>query len=169
MGTAASLNNSAVNCEQNEKLQRNASCKTNAVQLRRELKEKDDLLQRKESQLHHRQRLIEEKDAELSKLRKEIHELKCVVQQTAQSAKPGMLSTIHERWVVREAKASGEPKASKKEKRMAVSGESSSTAQEETKKELGRHLKDFRYGPTSVWCWSICVYSRINYVNSLFV
>ena len=142
MGSGASLNNSYQSSEQNGKLQHQASLKVSTTQLKRELKEKDDFLQRKDAELQHRQRIIEEKDAELAKLRKEIHELKCVVQQTA--SKANVLSTIQEDGGLRHAKE----RTSRKEKRMAVSGESSSKVQEDTKKELDRHPKDFRYAST---------------------
>ena len=114
-------------------------------QLRRELKEKGDILLQKDADLQHRQRIIDEKDMELAKLRKEIHELKCVVQQTAH--KSSILSMIQED---REMAASISKPATKdtmlgrKGKRMAVSGESSSKVEEDTKKELERHPKDFR-------------------------
>lgn len=138
------MNNSYANSDQNGKIQLHPSDKTSTTQLRRELKEKDDFLLRKDAELQHRQRIIEEKDVELAKLRKEIHELKCVVQQTAY--KTSILSTIQEdRGTAGNSKsAKGTPRPSRKEKRMAVSGESSSTAQEDTKKELERHPKDFR-------------------------
>lgn len=142
MGSAASVNNAYSNGEQNGKLQRSPT-KTSTTQLKRELKEKDDFLQRKDAELQHRQRIIEEKDAELTKLRKEIHELKCVVQQTA--SKTSILSTIQEESAMAvNSKPRKAIRTSRKEKRMAVSGESSSKAEEETKKELQRHPKDFR-------------------------
>lgn len=130
--------------EQNGKLQQSAATKTNSTtQLKRELKEKDDFLQRKDAELQHRQRIIEEKDAELAKLRKEIHELKCVVQQT--TSKTSILSTIQEDSIKGGSfKPRKAMRSSRKEKRMAVSGESSSKAEEDTEKELERHPKDFR-------------------------
>ena len=124
------------------------------AQLKRELKEKDDFLQRKEAELQYRQLVIDEKDMELTKLRKEIHELKCVVQQTAR--KSSILSMIQEdREMVAINTKSGtkDTSSSRKEKRMAVSGESSSKAQEDTKKELERHPKDFRL----VFCFPCCL------------
>jgi len=143
MGSGASLNNSYGDTEQNGKLQHHPSIKTSTTQLKRELKEKDDFLQRKDAELQHRQRIIEEKDVELAKLRKEIHELKCVVQQT--TSKSSILSTIQEDpGMAGNSKQAKGTRTSRKEKRMAVSGESSSTAQEDTKKELERHPKDFR-------------------------
>jgi len=144
MGSGASLNNSYGDTEQNGKLQHHPSIKTSTTQLKRELKEKDDFLQRKDAELQHRQRIIEEKDVELAKLRKEIHELKCVVQQT--TSKSSILSTIQEDpGMAGNSKQAKGTRTSRKEKRMAVSGESSSTAQEDTKKELERHPKDFRF------------------------
>lgn len=130
--------------EQNGKLQQSAATKTNSTtQLKRELKEKDDFLQRKDAELQHRQRIIEEKDAELAKLRKEIHELKCVIQQTI--SKTSILSTIQEDSITGgNSKQRQAMRFNRKEKRMAVSGESSSKAEEDTKKELERHPKDFR-------------------------
>ena len=143
MGTAASLNNPHANTEQNGKLQHHPSIKTSTTQLKRELKEKDEFLQRKDAELQHKQRIIEERDVEMAKLRKEIHELKCVVQQTAN--KTSILSTVQEdRGMVGNSGTVKGTKTSRKEKRMAVSGESSSKAQEDTKKELERHPKDFR-------------------------
>lgn len=145
MGNAASLNQSYSGAnEQNGKLQQSAATKTNSTtQLKRELKEKDDFLQRKDAELQHRQRIIEEKDAELAKLRKEIHELKCVVQQT--TSKTSILSTIQEDSIKGGSfKPRKAMRSSRKEKRMAVSGESSSKAEEDTEKELERHPKDFR-------------------------
>ena len=144
MGTAASLNNSHVSTEQNGKLQNQPSIKNSTTQLKRELKEKGEFLQRKDAELQHKQRIIEDRDVELAKLRKEIHELKCVVQQTAK--KTSILSTIQEdRGMVGGNSGSVKgTKTSRKEKRMAVSGESSSKAQEDTIKELERHPKDFR-------------------------
>lgn len=146
MGSAASLNQSYSGAnEQNGKLQQSASTKTNSTtQLKRELKEKDDFLQRKDAELQHRQRIIEEKDVELAKLRKEIHELKCVVQQT--TSKTSILSTIQEDSIKGGSfKPRKAMRSSRKEKRMAVSGESSSKAEEDTEKELERHPKDFRW------------------------
>lgn len=144
MGSAASVNNSHVENEQNGKVQpHHPSIKTSTTQLKRELKEKDEFLQRKDAELQHRQRIIEDKDVELAKLRKEIHELKCVVQQTA--SKSSILSTIQEDCgMAANSKPGKGTRTSRKEKRMAVSGESSSKAQEDTKKELERHPKDFR-------------------------
>lgn len=143
MGSGASVNSAYSNGEQNGKLQGNPGFKTSTTQLKRELKEKDDFLQRKDAELQHRQRIIEEKDGELTKLRKEIHELKCVVQQTA--SKTSVLSTIQEdSGLAGHSKPKKAMRTSRKEKRMAVSGESSSKAEEASKKELERHPKDFR-------------------------
>lgn len=115
------------------------------AQLKRELKEKDDFLQRKEAELQYRQLVIDEKDMELTKLRKEIHELKCVVQQTARkSSILSMIQEDREMAAVNMKSGTKDTSSSRKEKRMAVSGESSSKAQENTKKELERHPKDFR-------------------------
>ncbi|KAJ7379017.1 hypothetical protein OS493_018811 [Desmophyllum pertusum] len=86
---------------------------------------------------------LKKKDGELTKLRKEIHELKCVVQQTA--SKTSVLSTIQEdSGMAGNSKPKKAMRTSRKEKRMAVSGESSSKAEEASKKELERHPKDFR-------------------------
>ena len=115
------------------------------AQLKRELKAKDDFLQRKEAELQYRQLVIDEKDMELTKLRKEIHELKCVVQQTARkSSILSMIQEDREMAAVNLKSGTKDTSSSRKEKRMAVSGESSSKAQENTKKELERHPKDFR-------------------------
>lgn len=115
------------------------------AQLKRELKEKDDFLQRKEAELQYRQLVIDEKDMELTKLRKEIHELKCVVQQTARkSSILSMIQEDREMAAINTKSGTKDTSSSRKEKRMAVSGESSSKAQEDTKKELERHPKDFR-------------------------
>lgn len=124
------------------------------TQLKRELKEKDDFLQRKEAELQYRQLVIDEKDMELAKLRKEIHELKCVVQQTAhKSSILSMIQEDREMAVVNTKSTTKDISSSRKEKRMAVSGESSSKAQEDTKKELERHPKDFRL----VFCFPRCL------------
>ena len=119
-----------------------AGSKSYIIQLRRELRGKDELLQRKDTELQHRLRVSEEKDAEITKLRKEIHELKCVVQQTSLQSKTSILGTIQE-----DGKNAGGGKglrASLKEKRQAVSGESSSEAQKKSAKDLDRYAKEFR-------------------------
>lgn len=113
--------------------------------LSKELNEKDELLQRKDVELKHRMKTLDEKDSEIAKLKKEIHELKCVVQQTAN--KLSVMSTINEDG---EMAGSCHERTKKntivrKEKRQAVSGESSSKNQEESKKDLVRFPKDFRY------------------------
>ncbi|XP_068742028.1 cGMP-dependent protein kinase 1-like [Montipora capricornis] len=145
MGSSSSLNRSRSNEEPNGKIPHQIIANWGSNQLRRELREKDDFLQHTNAELQYKQRIIDEKDMELAKLRKEIHELKCVVQQTAH--KSSILSTIQEDrgMAVSNSKlATKDILSSRKEKRMAVSGESSSKAQEESKKELERHPKDFR-------------------------
>ena len=145
MGSSSSLNRSRGSEEPNGKIPHQSIANWGSNQLRRELREKDDFLQHTNAELQYKQRIIDEKDMELAKLRKEIHELKCVVQQTAH--KSSILSTIQEDrgLAVSNSKlATKDILSSRKEKRMAVSGESSSKAQEESKKELERHPKDFR-------------------------
>ncbi|XP_068745204.1 cGMP-dependent protein kinase 1-like isoform X1 [Montipora capricornis] len=145
MGSSSSLNRSRGSEEPNGKIPHQIIANWGSNQLRRELREKDDFLQHTNAELQYKQRIIDEKDMELAKLRKEIHELKCVVQQTAH--KSSILSTIQEDrgMAVSNSKlATKDMLSSRKEKRMAVSGESSSKAQEESKKELERHPKDFR-------------------------
>ncbi|XP_020911270.1 cGMP-dependent protein kinase 1 [Exaiptasia diaphana] len=115
--------------------------------LSKELNEKDELLQRKDVELKHRMKTLDEKDAEIAKLKKEIHELKCVVQQTAN--KFSVMSVINEDSVMSSSHDFSGSKMkknriSRKEKRQAVSGESSSKTQEESKKDLVRFPKDFR-------------------------
>ena len=150
MGSSVSLNNAQKgNAEQDGKL-----LPKRTAQLKRELKEKDDFLQRKEAELQYRQLVIDEKDMELTKLRKEIHELKCVVQQTArESSILSMIQEDREMAAVNMKSGTKDTSSSRKEKRMAVSGESSSKAQENTKKELERHPKDFRL----VFCSPCCL------------
>lgn len=121
----------------------------NQTVLARELKEKDEFLQRKDAELQHRMKAIEEKDVEIAKLRREIHELKCVVQQTASSnSKISVMSTINEdsaaNALSREPRKGLGVHASGREKRQAVSGESSTKTHEFAKIELERHPKDFR-------------------------
>lgn len=113
--------------------------------LARELKEKDDFLQRKDAELQNRMKAIEEKDMEISKLRREIHELKCVVQQTAnQNSKTSILSTITEDNTINSHVREPRKGLNRKEKRQAVSGESTTKTHEFSKIELERHPKDFR-------------------------
>ncbi|XP_048578919.1 cGMP-dependent protein kinase 1 isoform X2 [Nematostella vectensis] len=125
-----------------------SNVKIQVPSLRKELLEKEELIQRKDAELQHRMRIIDDKDAEISKLKKEIHELKCVVQQT--SSKMSVMSTINEDSSMASATRAPERKKklrpSKKEKRQAVSGESSTKTQEESRtgKELERFPKDFR-------------------------
>lgn len=147
MGNGASLNTPTANGEvtDNSKSSDSSSTlKTHLLQLRREVKEKDELVQRKDAELHHRMKIIEEKDAEIAKLRKEIHELKCVVQQTNVESKTSVLSAIREDTSKTGGSTAKGRLFSRKEKRQAVSGESSSDAQEKSKKELERFPKDFR-------------------------
>lgn len=122
--------------------------KSQLPSLKKELKEKDELLQRKDAELKHRMKTLDEKDVEIAKLKKEIHELKCVLGQQA-AGKMSVMSTINE-----DSRMASTPntnnkskkvRPSRKEKRQAVSGESSTKNQEESKKELVRYPKDFRY------------------------
>lgn len=150
MGNGAVSKNTTMNGEL-EKTTTNDNLNNSKLQqplLRKELNEKDELLQRKDAELKHRMKTLDDKDAEIAKLKKEIHELKCVVQQT--TSKLSVMSTINEDpgMAVSPNNTGSKTKKgrpSKKEKRQAVSGESSSKTQEESKKELARCPKDFRY------------------------
>lgn len=147
MGNGASLSSSNGSDGELSELSKSsdtaAGSKGYIIQLRKELREKDELLQRKDTELQHRLRVGEEKDAEIMKLRKEIHELKCVVQQTSIRSKTSILSTIQEDGKGASNAGKG-VRASLKEKRQAVSGESSSEAQEKSSKDLERYTKEFR-------------------------
>lgn len=151
MGNGAVSKGALVNGELEKSTSNEASLNNSKLQqplLRKELNEKDELLQRKDAELKHRMKTLDEKDAEITKLKKEIHELKCVVQQT--TTKLSVMSTINEDSGMATSPNSTAAKQkkvrpSRKEKRQAVSGESSSKTQEESKKELVRCPKDFRY------------------------
>ena len=145
MGNGASARGTLVN-RTLERPETSGGLRSPAV-LARELKEKDEFLQRKDAELQYRMKAIEEKDSEIEKLRREIHELKCVVQQTAKtnSEKMSILSTVHEDGTIGAQRKLLGARISRKEKRQAVSGESCSKTNEFSKIELERHPKDFRY------------------------
>lgn len=161
MGNGAVSKENFVNGE-HEKSTNNENLNNSKLQqplLSKELNEKDELLQRKDVELKHRMKTLDEKDAEIAKLKKEIHELKCVVQQTAN--KFSVMSTISEDSGMGNSPDLGSKmkknRPSRKEKRQAVSGESSSKTQEESKKDLVRFPKDFRYF-TIVVIYKVCLF-----------
>lgn len=150
MGNGASAGTAITNGEIEKPSENLNNFKSQIPSLRKELKEKDELLQRKDAELKHRMKTIDEKDVEVAKLKKEIHELKCVVSQQA-AGKMSVMSTINEDSGMASAPStnvnnkSKKVRPSRKEKRQAVSGESSTKTQEESKKDLVRYPKDFRY------------------------
>jgi hypothetical protein len=84
--------------------------------------------------------LITEKDAEVNKLKAEIHKLKSVLAMTVQKGKQDILSTIHE-----EAAKAGQEQA--RTKKQGVSGESSGNV---PRHKIERFEKEFRYAEVSL-------------------
>ncbi len=109
-----------------------ARLKSLLPELKHQLKQRDAELERCQLELERCQNLLHERDADISRLKNEIHKLKSVLQATVhKDGKPDILSTIHD-------EAVGKSRA----KKQGVSGES--TAQSSWTAELKRHEKDFR-------------------------
>lgn len=107
-------------------------------ELRQELKRRDKLIEQYDSQVRHAEEVLRDKDAEISRLKEEVHKLKSVLQLKVdalknQESKPDLLSTIDENQT--------EPKGPAK--KQGVSGESPSS-QAHGYVDLTHHEKDFK-------------------------
>ncbi|XP_006819371.1 cGMP-dependent protein kinase egl-4-like [Saccoglossus kowalevskii] len=115
--------------------------KTVVTELRKEMKEKDAVIEKYQQELKARSVSIAERDSEITRLKEEVDKLKSVLQATHQGKDgvPDILSTIHEE--------SGMAGASNKDrnKKQGVSGESGLQNIEPGQlADLERHPKDFR-------------------------
>lgn len=138
MGSRISTNNNS-NGGFNPPSSTQSRGKAAVLDLQRELLERDELLQNKDAELNKLRDELKERDAEIAKLEKRIHELDCVVQQTSNKAKVGELAKILEE------KPPLLRTNSMKWKRQAVSGESSSNIRtQESNRELLKFSKDSR-------------------------
>ena len=105
-------------------------------ELRRELKHKDAKIQQYEQELYEKAKIIEEKIADVSRLKEEVHKLKSVLQlKVHKDGKPDILATIQEDV----PGTQGHERA----KKQGVSGESP-LSQAEGQIEIKRYDKDFR-------------------------
>ena len=138
MGSRISTNNNS-NGDLKSPSSTKSRGKAAVLDLQRELLERDELLQNKDAELHKLRDELKERNAEIAKLEKRIHELDCVVQQTSNKAKVGELAKILEE------KPPLLRTNSMKWKRQAVSGESSSNIRrQESNRELLKFSKDSR-------------------------
>lgn len=109
------------------------------VELQRELMARDELLSKKDTELIKLRDELTNRDKEIMKLQKRVHELDCVVQQTSSKA------IVDELPRILEEKAPLMRNNSRKWKRKAVSGESSSNIRrQESNRELLKFSKDLR-------------------------
>lgn len=105
--------------------------------LKRQMKMKDAKIHQFEVERVELERMVRERDDEISRLHAEVDKLKSVLSQTARPEKPDLLSTIHE--------ASGMAGQEARNKKQGVSGESSDKqARQAVQIELRRIQKDFR-------------------------
>ena len=119
-------------------------------QLRQQLKQRDESLERVQKELADQKlvELLKEKDAELQRCKEEIHKLKSVLQATLhKDGKPDILSTIHE-----EAAMVGQEGRGKVVKKQGVSGESSGSTNAKPP-EIKHFPKDFRWVGLSFNCF----------------
>ncbi|KAL3877805.1 hypothetical protein ACJMK2_035452 [Sinanodonta woodiana] len=106
-------------------------------ELRRELKQKDAKLQHYEQNILEKSKLLEEKSAEVNRLKEEVHKLKSVLQlKVHKDGKPDILATIQE-----DVTMAGQESRSKKQ---GVSGESLASHGGSLTIELTHFEKDFR-------------------------
>ncbi|KAL4239192.1 hypothetical protein ACF0H5_000009 [Mactra antiquata] len=105
-------------------------------ELRKELKQKDARIQQYEQELFEKNKILDEKIADVSRLKEEVHKLKSVLQlKVHKDGKPDILATIQEDGTV----APGVERA----KKQGVSGESPMTIGE-GQLEIKHFEKDFR-------------------------
>ncbi|XP_070544121.1 cGMP-dependent protein kinase 1-like isoform X3 [Ptychodera flava] len=109
------------------------------TELRKEMKEKDAVIEKYQQELKARSISIDERDNEIARLKEEVHKLKSVLQATHRNrdGMPDILSTIHE-----ESGMAGSSKD--RNKKQGVSGESGLQNIGINASELERHPKDFR-------------------------
>lgn len=105
-------------------------------ELRKELKQKDVRLQQYEQELYEKNKLLEEKVADVARLKEEVHKLKSVLQlKVHKDGKPDILTTIQE---------DGSSQGHERAKKQGVSGESPmSVGQGQI--EIKHFEKDFRW------------------------
>ena len=105
--------------------------------LRRELKHRDAKLQHYEQELYDKTKLLEEKIADVQRLKEEVHKLKSVLQlKVHKDGKPDILASITE-----DGSTVGQHERAKKQ---GVSGESP-MSQVDGHIEIKHFEKDFRY------------------------
>ena len=103
--------------------------------LRRELKHRDAKLQHYEQELYDKTKLLEEKIADVQRLKEEVHKLKSVLQlKVHKDGKPDILATIQE---------DGSTVGHERAKKQGVSGESP-MSQVDGQIDIKHHEKDFR-------------------------
>lgn len=104
-------------------------------ELRKELKQKDARLQQYEQELYEKSKLLEEKVADVARLKEEVHKLKSVLQlKVHKDGKPDILASIQE---------DGTPTGHERAKKQGVSGESPMSVGE-GQIEIKHFEKDFR-------------------------
>ena len=103
-------------------------------ELKQQLKQKDTMLERCESELSLTRQALRARDVDVEKLKAEVHKLKSVLQATVHKDQPDILATIHE-----EATMAGQEVRLKKQ---GVSGESSAAGIGPA--AIIHHEKDFR-------------------------
>ncbi|XP_077999014.1 cGMP-dependent protein kinase 1-like isoform X2 [Glandiceps talaboti] len=111
------------------------------TELRKELKEKDLVIEKYLKELKARSVSIDDRDGEISRLKEEVHKLKSVLQATHQTRNgiPDILSTIHE-----DSGMAGSSSNKDRNKKQGVSGESGLQTLNVNATNLERHPKDFR-------------------------
>lgn len=113
-------------------------------QLRKQLKLRDEALERTQMELVEARMVLKERDADLNRYKEEVHKLKSVLQATLhKDGKPDILSTIHE-----DAAMAGQEvrkPAGGYTKKQGVSGESSGSTTPGLKSAEIKHFpKDFK-------------------------
>lgn len=117
----------------------NTCNKKSIPDLRAEIKIRDAKILKFEAELLDRKRLLEEKCAEIAKLRAEVDKLQSVLQIKVHrdAGNPDILATIHENASV--------PGLEGRSKKQGVSAESPMSTQNGTAVEIKRHDKEFRF------------------------
>lgn len=134
-------------------------------ELRKELKQKDARIQQYEQELFEKNKILDEKIADVSRLKEEVHKLKSVLQlKVHKDGKPDILATIQEDGVT--------PPGHERAKKQGVSGESPMSIGE-GQLEIKHFEKDFRYF-SSVnflpWCIRLLEsFRNLNFYFSLII
>ncbi|CAI9740708.1 Hypothetical predicted protein [Octopus vulgaris] len=109
-------------------------------ELRKEIRQKESVISRYETELHDKMRELKEKSADVQRLREEVHKLRSVLQLKVcnEEGRPDILATIQENL------PATKNSADQRLKRQGVSGESYNNSSGLNAIDLKHYDKDFR-------------------------